>query len=50
MIGKLSVAKASMLLALVMASAFLVAQTKVYAQETTQPVDQVAYSSLPTFN
>ena len=36
MIGKLSVAKASMLLALVMASAFLVAQTKVYAQETTQ--------------
>ena len=38
MIGKLSVAKASMLLALVMASAFLVAQTKVYAQETTQPL------------
>ena len=38
MIGKLSVAKASMLLTLVMASAFLVSQTKVYAQETTQPL------------
>ena len=36
MIGKLSVAKASMLLTLVMASAFLVSQTKVYAQETPQ--------------
>ena len=38
MIGRLSVAKASMLLTLVMASAFLVSQTKVYAQETTQPL------------
>ena len=38
MIGKLSVAKASMLLTLVMASAFLVSQTKVYAQETPQPL------------
>ena len=38
MIRRLSVAKASMLLTLVMASAFLVSQTKVYAQETTQPL------------
>lgn len=36
MIRKLSVVKASMLLTLVMASAFLVSQTKVYAQETPQ--------------
>jgi len=33
-----SVVKASMLLTLVMASAFLVSQTKVYAQETPQPL------------
>ena len=38
MIGRQSVAKASMLLTLVVASAFLVSQTKVYAQETTQPL------------
>jgi CHRD domain len=38
MIRKLSIVKASMLLTLVMASAFLVSQTKVYAQGTPQPL------------